>query len=81
MELTIAQMFDQLCTVNQKLFKMEDLKRDKEADDKVIADATRTTNSLNTQRNDLIAELDIALNKIAEGKQQQIFYAHKMYGK
>lgn len=74
-------MFDQLCTVNQKLFKMEDVKRDKDASDEIIANATRTTNSLNTQRNDLISELDIALNKIAEGKKQQIFYAHKMYGK
>lgn len=81
MELTIAQMFDMLCTVNQKLFKMEDVKRDKGADDKTIADATRTTNGLNAQRNDLISEIDVALNKIAEGKKQQIFYAHKMYGK
>lgn len=81
MELTIGQLYDSLTITNIKIFFLENIKRDELSDDKAVADATRKTNELNVTRNSIISEIDIALNKIAEGKKQQIFYAHKMYGK
>lgn len=81
MELTIGQLCDSLCITNIKIFFLENIKRDESSDDKAVADATRRTNDLNVTRNSLISEIDVALNKIAEGKKQQIFYAHKLYGK
>lgn len=80
MKVTIGEMVDKLFTVNAKLFKMEDVKRDSD-DDKVIADATRMTNNLNSQRNELIREIDLELNEIAKGNQQKLFAQNKMYGK
>lgn len=50
---TIAELFDKLSIVNCKIFKLEDIKRDPQATDKVIANATRQTNILNGQRSDL----------------------------
>lgn len=81
MEVTIGNMYDQLSIVNIKIFMLEDQKRDNSANDKMVADATRRTNELNVQRNFLISEIDLALNKIASGKQQNLFGVNKMYGK
>ena len=59
---------------------MENVKRDPNASDKEIADATRKTNILNIQRNCLIDEIDIQINKVAKGKKQKLFGSNKMYG-
>ena len=54
MKKTIGQLIDELSIVNIKIWMAEDVKRDKDATDKQIADATRKTNIANQQRNDLI---------------------------
>lgn len=81
MKLTVGQLTDSLNIVNIKIFMLENTKRDPKATDKIVADATRKTNSLNVQRNKLIDEIDIAMNEIAEGKKQQLFGSNKQYGK
>jgi hypothetical protein len=55
---TPGSLIDKLVIVNLKIFKAEDIKREPDASDKTIADATRLTNKLNKHRNDLIAEVD-----------------------
>jgi predicted lactoylglutathione lyase len=62
----------------------EDIKRDANASDKQIADATRITNVVNSLRTDLIQEIDEQLNQmVSTGKLQKLYKqgATKMYGK
>jgi predicted lactoylglutathione lyase len=62
----------------------EDIKRDINASDKQIADATRVTNVINSLRTDLIQEIDEQLNQmVSTGKPQKLYKqgATKMYGK
>lgn len=58
---TAGSLIDKLSIVNIKIFKAEDAKRNPDASDEEIADATRLTNKLNKHRNELIQELDDAL--------------------
>lgn len=83
MNITIGNLADQLQICNMKIWHLENVKRDKDASDEIIADATRKTNGLNTQRNLLIQAIDESLNEIAQGKQQQLFGqgSTKMYGR
>ena len=81
MKKTIGAMIDELSIVNIKIYMHEDKKRDLDASDREIATATRATNKLNSQRNYLIDEIDIAMNEIAEGKKQKLFGSNKSYGK
>lgn len=55
---TLGSLIDKLSIVNIKIFKQEDIKRDINATDKVIANATKLTNKLNAYRNELISEID-----------------------
>ena len=55
---TIGNLIDKLTIVNIRIWTAEDIKRDKSANDKQIADATKITNISNSQRNDLIQEID-----------------------
>jgi predicted metal-dependent HD superfamily phosphohydrolase len=62
---TLGNLIDKLTIVNLKIWMCEDVKRDS-ANDAEIANATRKTNLLNQQRNDLIQEIDemgISLSK------------------
>ena len=62
----------------------EDIKRNKAASDKDIADATRLTNVANQQRNDLIQEIDERLNQMVKTGELQKSYGQgsfKLYGK
>ena len=62
----------------------EDIKRDKLATDKQIADATKITNVVNTLRTDLIQEIDEKLNEmVSTGNLQKLYKqgSTKMYGK
>jgi len=68
MNVSFGNLIDQLGIVNLKIWHLEELKRDKSKTDKDVADATRKTNILNIQRNDLIQELDEMLILAAEGK-------------
>ena len=81
---TIGNKIDQLTIVNIRMWMAEDIKRDPNASDKQIADATRLTNITNTQRNDLIQEIDELMNEmIISGKPQKLYKqgSTKMYGK
>jgi uncharacterized protein YpiB (UPF0302 family) len=83
MKKTIGQLIDELSIVNIKIWMAEDIKRDPNATDKQIADATRKTNIANQQRNDLIQSIDEGLNVIAKGETQKLYNqgSTKMYGK
>jgi len=65
---TFGSAIDKLTVVNLKIWHLEELKRDKTKSDKDVADSTRKTNILNTQRNDLIQEIDEMMILAAEGK-------------
>ena len=81
---TIGNLIDKLTIANIRIWMAEDIKRDKNATDKQIADATRVTNVVNTLRTDLIQEIDEAVNEmVGTGKLQKLYTqgATKMYGK
>jgi predicted lactoylglutathione lyase len=81
---TIGNLIDKLTIANIRIWMAEDIKRDKNATDKQIADATRVTNVANSYRTDLIQEIDESLNEmISTGKLQKLYKqgATKMYGK
>lgn len=80
---TIGNMIDRLSVVNIRIWMAEDKKRDKNATDKQIADATRLTNIANQQRNDLIQQIDERINElIINGKPQKLYGqgSTKLYG-
>jgi hypothetical protein len=81
---TIGNLIDKLSIVNIRIWFAEDIKRSKLATDKQLADACRVTNVANTQRNDLIQEIDEMLNKMVETGELQKLYKQgttKMYGR
>ena len=81
---TIGNLIDKLTIANIRIWMAEDIKRDKNATDKQIADATRVTNVVNSLRTDLIQEIDEAVNEmVGTGKLQKLYKqgATKMYGK
>jgi predicted lactoylglutathione lyase len=81
---TIGNLIDKLTIANIRIWMAEDIKRDINASDKQIADATRITNVVNSLRTDLIQEIDEQLNQIVStGKPQKLYKqgATKMYGK
>lgn len=65
---TFGNLIDKLTVVNLKIWHLEDIKRNTTATDKDIVEATKKTNILNCQRNDLIQELDEMLILAASGK-------------
>lgn len=81
---TVGNLIDKLTIANIRIWMAEDIKRDKTATDKQIADATRITNVVNSLRTDLIQEIDETLNEmVSTGKLQKLYKqgATKMYGK
>lgn len=81
---TLGNLIDKLTIVNIRIWMAEDIKRNKNASDKEIADATRLTNLANQQRNDLIQEIDEKINHmISTGDVQKLYKqgSTKMYGK
>ena len=81
---TIGNLIDKLTIANIRIWTAEDIKRDKNATDKQIADATRITNVANSYRTDLIQEIDETINEmISTGKLQKLYKqgSSKMYGK
>ena len=80
MKKTIGAMIDELSICNVKIFILENKKRDPNASDKKIADATRKTNVLNVQRTSLVDAIDITMNELADGKKQKLFGSNKSYG-
>jgi len=81
---TIGNLIDKLTIANIRIWMAEDIKRDKKATDKQIADATRITNVVNSLRTDLIQEIDESINSmISTGTIQKLYKqgSTKMYGK
>lgn len=81
---TIGNLIDKLSIVNIRIWFAEDVKRNKDATDKQLADACRVTNIANSQRNDLIQEIDESLNKMVTTGELQKLYEQgstKMYGR
>lgn len=81
---TIGNLIDKLTITNIRIWMAEDIKRDINATDKQIADATRVTNVANSLRTDLIQEIDEKLNEMVHtGKLQKLYKqgSTKMYGK
>ncbi len=81
---TIGNLIDKLTIANIRIWMAEDIKRDPDASDKQIADATRITNVVNSLRTDLIQEIDETINgMILTGKHQKLYNqgSTKMYGK
>ena len=81
---TIGNLIDKLSIVNIRIWFAEDIKRNKSATDKQLADACRVTNVANSQRNDLIQEIDEMLNKMVSTGELQKLYKQgmsKMYGR
>jgi predicted DNA-binding protein (UPF0251 family) len=80
---TVGSLIDKLTIVNLRIWKLEDLKRS-DASDAEIAEATKKTNIANSQRNDLIQEIDEKLNHMVETGELQKLYQQgslKSYGK
>jgi len=81
---TIGNLIDKLTIANLRIWMCEDIKRNPKASDEQIAKATRTTNVVNQQRNDLIQAIDESINEmINTGKTQKLYGqgSTKMYGK
>ncbi len=81
MKMTIGMMVDLLTIQNLKIWHSENIKRSPDSTDSEVAEAARTTNKVNSFRNSLIDEIDLAMNEIAEGKKQKLFGSNKIYGK
>lgn len=81
---TLGNLIDKLTVTNIRIWMAEDIKREVNASDKQIADATRLTNTCNQQRNDLIQEIDESINHIVKTGELQKLYgqgSNKLYGK
>lgn len=79
---TIGNLIDKLTIVNIRIWMAEDIKRDPNVSDKKIADATRLTNICNSQRNDLIQEIDEKMNNLIHSPQKLYKQGDtKLYGK
>lgn len=81
---TLGNLIDKLTVVNIRIWMAEDKKRDPNASDNEIANATRLTNIANQQRNDLIQEIDEKINHMVKTGDLQKLYKQgstKMYGK
>lgn len=81
---TIGNLIDKLTIANIRIWMAEDIKRDVNATDTQIANATRITNTVNSYRTDLIQEIDESINKmVSTGKLQKLYKqgSTKMYGK
>jgi len=80
---TVGNLIDKLTITNIRIWMAEDKKRDPNATDKQIADATRITNVANSMRTDLIQEIDETINElVVSGKPQKLYKqgSTKMYG-
>jgi hypothetical protein len=81
---TLGGLIDKLSVVNIRIWFAEDIKRGQNATDKQIADACKVTNLANSQRNDLIQEIDELINQLViTGVPQRLYKqgATKLYGK
>lgn len=80
---TIGNLIDKLTVVNIRIWMAEDIKRNSDSTDNDIAKACRITNIANSQRNDLIQEIDERINYMIKTGDIPKLYSQgstKMYG-
>lgn len=80
---TIGNLIDKLTVINIRIWMAEDIKRNTTSTDIDIAKACKITNIANTQRNDLIQEIDEKINHMIKTGELQKLYCQgstKMYG-
>ena len=80
---TIGNLIDKLTVVNIRIWMAEDIKRNTNSSDSDIVKATKLTNICNSQRNDLIQEIDEKINELIKTGVPQKLYNQgntKMYG-
>jgi hypothetical protein len=80
---TLGNLIDKLTVVNIRIWMAEDIKRNSDSTDSDIANACKITNVANTQRNDLIQEIDEKINYMIRSGELQKLYSQgstKMYG-
>ncbi len=81
---TLGNLIDKLTICNLKIWNCEDIKHKPGATDHEIADATRRTNKLNPQRNEVIEEIDELILGLINGTKTMKSYGQgstKSYGK
>ena len=78
----LGELIDKLTVVNLKIWHLEDIKRDS-SDDARVASACRKTNVLNTQRNQLMEDIDNLMVRYFNGEKPKPSYhgSTKIYGK
>ena len=64
----LGNLIDKLCIINNKIWVLEEIKRDISKSDKEIADATRKTNTLNQQRSEIVEEINSLIIKLISGE-------------
>jgi hypothetical protein len=79
---TLGNLIDKLTIANLRIWMLEDIKRNPNATDTELANATKKTNVINQQRNDLIQEIDELLLDTIAGKPMKSYKqgSTKMYG-
>lgn len=80
---TIGNLIDKLTIVNIRIWMAEDIKRNSNSSDSDIIRATKLTNICNSQRNDLIQEIDEKINELVKTSIPQKLYSQgstKIYG-
>lgn len=80
---TIGNLIDTLTVANIRIWMCEDIKRDKNATDKQIADACKITNQTNALRTDTIQKIDEKINHLIKTGELQKLYKQgesKIYG-
>lgn len=81
---SLGSLIDKLSVVNIRIWMAEDVKRNVNASDTEVSNATKLTNIANQQRNDLIQEIDEKINHMVKTGELQKLYKQgstKMYGK
>ena len=79
---TLGTLTDKLTVVNLKLWHQEDEARREDVSLEYIGKVKKKIDTLNMQRNDLIAEIDVWLREVLDGNRPfKPYDAVKMYGK
>ncbi len=81
---TLGSLVDKLTIANIRIWMAEDRKRDPNATDFGVAQATRVAQDTNIIRNQLMEEIDELFVDVIEGRKKMELYKQgstKMYGK
>lgn len=76
---TIGSVIDQLNVANIKIWHWIDKQNDKSLSDKERVGATESVVGMNSQRNQLIDELDSLINEAIQNGEAKIMLKNKLY--